>query len=143
MSHGLKSGLLLGVAAAAALLASSGPALAHPSPFTLDQVMSAPLPSDLTASKTDAVAWVFSARGVRNVWIAVAGRKAAPVTSFTEDKFQIDNLAWSDDGGSIAFTRGQSIEDAKPATELIRDLRAHKIPHDELVIPNEIHDMAL
>ena len=39
--------------------------------FTLEQVMSAPFPSDLVAAPTGgSVAWVFNDRGVRNVWVA-------------------------------------------------------------------------
>ena len=39
--------------------------------FTVEQVMSAPFPSDLTAAAHgSAVAWVSNSRGERNVWIA-------------------------------------------------------------------------
>ena len=39
--------------------------------FTLEQVMSAPFPSELTAAPGGGkVAWVLNERGARNVWIA-------------------------------------------------------------------------
>src|SRR4051794_37377833 len=39
-------------------------------PFSVDQVISAPFPSDLTASAAGKIAWVSNARGVRNIRIA-------------------------------------------------------------------------
>ncbi len=39
--------------------------------FTLEQVMSAPFPDELTAAPAGgAVAWVFNTRGARNIWVA-------------------------------------------------------------------------
>jgi len=41
------------------------------SSFTLEQVMSAPFPSELTAAKSgNRVAWVFDQEGRRNIWVA-------------------------------------------------------------------------
>ncbi|HEY6122661.1 MAG TPA: hypothetical protein VIV66_22085, partial [Pyrinomonadaceae bacterium] len=46
-----------------------GSSLAQPSKlFTIDQVMSAPFPSAITASSTGKIAWVQNAKGVRNIW---------------------------------------------------------------------------
>ena len=76
--------------------------------FTLEQVMSAPFPSDLTAGHTGgAVAWVFDARGARNVWIAeppdCRGRAA---TSYNgDDEQQITDLAFTPDGESLVYVR--------------------------------------
>jgi len=55
--------------------------------FTLEQVMSAPFPSDLSASKSGAkVAWVLSAKGARNVWVAEPpAYKGRQLTSYAED----------------------------------------------------------
>src|SRR6202171_4742611 len=40
-------------------------------PFTLEQVMSAPFPANLTAAKTgNRVAWTLDEQGKRNVWVA-------------------------------------------------------------------------
>src|SRR5580698_938103 len=43
------------------------------SPFTLEQVMSAPFPSAPVVWQSGGkVAWVYNARGVRNIWVAEA-----------------------------------------------------------------------
>ena len=78
-------------------------------PFTIDQVLSAPFPENLTASpKGDAVAWVQDAAGVRNIWIARApDYKAVQFTNFTEDDgHEIPDLVWKPDGSGL--------DDSKP-----------------------------
>jgi dipeptidyl aminopeptidase/acylaminoacyl peptidase len=73
-------------------------------PFTIDQVLSAPFPENLTASpKGDAVAWVQDAAGVRNIWIARApDYKAVQFTNFTEDDgHEIPDLVWKPDGTGL------------------------------------------
>ncbi|MDP9170164.1 MAG: S9 family peptidase, partial [Acidobacteriota bacterium] len=84
------------------------PLLAAP-PFTIEQVLSAPFPSDMTASpKGDAVAWVQDAKGVRNIWVAREPEwQGAPVTRFSSDDGQeIGDLAWKADSSAVFFTRG-------------------------------------
>jgi len=92
---------------------------AHPAAFTLNDVMQAPFPSYMLAAPTGAaVAWVFNAKGCSNIWVADPshGAKARQITPYTEDGgFDIGELAWSPDTKSIAFTRGQSLEDETPA----------------------------
>jgi dipeptidyl aminopeptidase/acylaminoacyl peptidase len=92
---------------------------AHPAAFTLNDVMQAPFPSYLLAAPTGAaVAWVFNAKGCSNIWVAdpSPGAKARQITPYTKDDgFDIGELAWSADTKSIAFTRGQSLEDETPA----------------------------
>jgi len=90
----------------------------HRAAFTLDDVMQAPFAWDLLAAPTGtAVAWVFNAKGCSNVWVADShGAKARQITPYTgDDGFDIGELAWSPDTKSIAFTRGQSLEDETPA----------------------------
>jgi dipeptidyl aminopeptidase/acylaminoacyl peptidase len=72
----------------------------------------------LAAPTGAAVAWVFNAKGCSNIWAADPshGAKARQITPYTEDDgFDIGELAWSPDTKSIAFTRGQSLEDETPA----------------------------
>ncbi len=92
---------------------------AHPAAFTLDDVMQAPFASDLLAAPTGAaVAWVFDARGCSNIWVTDPshGAKARQITPYTEcDGSDIGELAWSPDTKSIAFTRGESLEEETPA----------------------------
>src|SRR6266403_607403 len=92
---------------------------AHPAAFTLNAVMQAPFPYDMVAAPTGAaVAWVFDAKGRRNIWVADLshGAKARQITPYTEDDgFAIGELAWSPDTKSIAFTRGENLWDETPA----------------------------
>jgi dipeptidyl aminopeptidase/acylaminoacyl peptidase len=76
--------------------------------FTLDQILSAPFPTDLVASPADGkLAWVFNDRGIRNIWVAeppnYVGRK---LTSYTEDDGQeLTGLEWSGEGKTLVFVR--------------------------------------
>jgi len=77
--------------------------------FTLEQVLSAPFPSDLTAARTGgAVAWVFDAKGARNVWIAEPpDYRGRAVTSYAGDGGQeITELGFTPDGKSLVYVRG-------------------------------------
>src|SRR5204862_8133160 len=77
--------------------------------FTIEQVMSAPFPDELTAAPSGgAVAWVFNTRGARNIWVAAppdyAGRA---VTAYADDDGQeVGDLRWTPDTRAIVFVRG-------------------------------------
>lgn len=82
-------------------------------PYTLEQIMSSPFPEGLTAAPSGgAVAWVFNARGVRNIWVAQPpSYQARAITSYAEDDGQeIGELAWTPDGKAIVYTRGGDME---------------------------------
>src|ERR1700722_2519258 len=87
---------------------------ASPARFSLEQVLSAPFPSELTAApKGGAVAWVLNEHGARNVWIADApaysGRR---LTNYHDDDGQeIAQLTWTPDGRSLLFVRGGDFEE--------------------------------
>jgi dipeptidyl aminopeptidase/acylaminoacyl peptidase len=82
--------------------------------FTLEQVMSAPFVSELTAAPAGArVAWIADEQGRRNIWAAQLGSHASAqqITHYTEDDGQeISGLAWSADGEWLAYTRGGDAE---------------------------------
>ncbi len=101
-----------------AVLAGLGLAVAQQKPFTLEQVMSAPFPSDLVAAPAGGkMAWVFDVCGVRNIWVAEPpDYKAREVTSYAEDDGQeIDELAWTPDARAIVYVRGGDFETNREA----------------------------
>ncbi|MDQ1452045.1 MAG: hypothetical protein QOK38_1911 [Acidobacteriaceae bacterium] len=101
---------------ALSFLATLVPSYAAPfeQKFTLDEVMSAPFVSDMTAAPAGArVAWIANDQGRRNIWVAQLGSHASAqqITHYTEDDGQeISGLAWSADGEWLAYTRGGDAE---------------------------------
>ena len=91
-----------------ALLCAAVPAAAQQSPFTIEQVLSAPFPDQLVAAKSGAIAWTFDARGIRNIWAVTApDAKARQVTSYPADDGQeLTDLHFTPDGRSIVYVRG-------------------------------------
>jgi dipeptidyl aminopeptidase/acylaminoacyl peptidase len=80
-------------------------------PFTLEQVLSAPFPDDLTAAKTDnRLAWVFNDQGKRNIWVAeVPDVKAHQLTNYTQDDGQeISSVQFSAGASYLVYVRGGS-----------------------------------
>ena len=91
--------------------------------FTLEQVLTAPFPTDLVAALAKGrFAWVSSTQGQRNIWIAEPAEdgktySTRSVTRYSADDGQeIGELAWTPDASAIAYTRGGDLEFSdKPA----------------------------
>src|SRR5437879_13533167 len=80
------------------------PAAAQQRSFTIEQALSAPFPDELVAApEGGALAWVFSAQGARNIWIATGpdylGR--ALTTYWRELGQEIGKLVWTRDGRAL------------------------------------------
>jgi dipeptidyl aminopeptidase/acylaminoacyl peptidase len=77
--------------------------------FTLEQVMSAPFPSELAVARNaPRIGWVFNLSGVRNVWVADAPAFAArQVTHYAaDDGMPLASLRLTPDGKTAVFARG-------------------------------------
>jgi dipeptidyl aminopeptidase/acylaminoacyl peptidase len=101
--------MLLSALLALAPPPAAGPATPAASAFTLEQVLSAPYPMDLTAARSGgAVAWVFDANGSRNVWVSeppeYRARAATPYTG--DDGQEISDLQFTPDGRNLVYVRG-------------------------------------
>jgi len=76
---------------------------------TIDQLMSAPFPTELTAAPAGGkVAWVENARGLRNILVAEPpDYKARAITSYKADDGQeVGSLEWTPDARAVVYTRG-------------------------------------
>ena len=83
--------------------------------FTVQQVLSSPFPSNLVAaSRLGRVAWVFNARGSRNVWMAdIPSFAARPITHYSGDDGQpIASLRITPDGRTLVYVRGSETNEA-------------------------------
>jgi dipeptidyl aminopeptidase/acylaminoacyl peptidase len=91
------------------LLAFSPDPAAAQQQFTLEQVLSAPFPTDLvSASKGNAFLWVQDERGHRNLWIAAGpDYRGRQVTSYDQDDGQeLSDEQLTSDGASIVYVHG-------------------------------------
>ena len=94
---------------AGVLLAS----LALAKTFTLEQVLSAPFPSELIAAPGGGkVAWLLNECGARNIWMAAAPDfKGVRLTNYTKDDGQdVGQLRWTPDGKAVIYVRGGDLE---------------------------------
>ncbi|HXR32083.1 MAG TPA: prolyl oligopeptidase family serine peptidase [Verrucomicrobiae bacterium] len=83
--------------------------------FTLDQVLSAPFPANLVASKTGArLAWTLNEQGHRNIWVAEGPSfTARRLTAYNEDDGEaLSHLRFSPDGAAVIYVRGEGKNDA-------------------------------
>jgi dipeptidyl aminopeptidase/acylaminoacyl peptidase len=93
--------------------------------FTLEQVMSSPFPTSLTAAaKANRIAWVFNSEGERNVWIADTPQfEARQLTHYQGDDGQdIFAVKLTPDGKTAVFARGSEVSGdghvANPTSEI-------------------------
>ena len=85
--------------------------LAQPPAVTIDTLMAAPFPTELVAAPAGgAIAWVASASGVNNVWVAEAPdyRGRAVTTYPADDGLWITELGWTSDAKHLVYVRGDS-----------------------------------
>ena len=92
------------------------------SSFTLEQVLSAPFPSDLVASAYgNHFAWVSNKVGRRNVWLATPAASgkdydSRQLTAFSEDDGQdVADIAFVPRHDGVLFVRGGDFEDPDKA----------------------------
>jgi dipeptidyl aminopeptidase/acylaminoacyl peptidase len=86
---------------------------AAPKPFTLEQVMGAPFPSELTASEHGGkIAWVIDEHGQRNLWVAEGpAYKGRKLTNHQADDGQeIAQLKWLPDASAVVYVCGGDFE---------------------------------
>ena len=99
------------------LLMSAGVSLAlgaEAATFTLEQVMSSPFPRNLVAAKNSGrVAWVFDAKGSRNVWVADAPNfSARQVTHYSGDDGEpMASLQITPDGRTVVYVLGSELNE--------------------------------
>jgi dipeptidyl aminopeptidase/acylaminoacyl peptidase len=114
LERSLALALLCGVASmsVAASAIAQGP--------TLESVLSAPFPTDLTASSGDGrIVWISNEQGVRNVMLAERRADGSfatrALTGYTrDDGYELDHLTWANGGKAIVFTGGGSLEGGGP-----------------------------
>ncbi len=99
--------LPLGALAFVASLATAP--LAAQAPFTLDQVMGAPYPTNLTAAASgERVVWTLNERGLRNIYVAEGPSfTARRLTNYEQDDGQeLTAVRISADGRWVVYIRG-------------------------------------
>jgi Tol biopolymer transport system component len=83
--------------------------------FSLQQVLSSPFPTNLVAAEHgNRIAWIFSSKGERNVWVADAPNfEARQVTHYRgDDGMPIAALKLTPDGRTVVYARGSEVNGA-------------------------------
>ena len=78
-------------------------------PFSLEQVLSSPFPTNLVAAEhAGRIAWVFATKGERNVWVADAPNfEGRQVTHYVgDDGMPLAALKLTPDGKTVVYARG-------------------------------------
>jgi dipeptidyl aminopeptidase/acylaminoacyl peptidase len=91
------------------------PAALSAQSFTLQQVLSAPFNSDLSASPAGKrFVWVANQEGKRNLWLAEANAGSYASHALThydaDDGQDIGDVAWTPDAESVVYVRGGDLE---------------------------------
>ena len=100
-------------------------------PFTVEQIMSSPFPSELiAATHGNRVVWVLDARGVRNVWVAEGPdfiHSARQLTHFTIDDGQpIASLRLTPDGKTALYVLGTELNDGQESANPLSSIKGAK-----------------
>lgn len=85
------------------------PAKAQKEAFSMEEVISNPFPSNLSAStQTDRIVWAFNEEGHRNLFVAEGSKyKTRQLTSYNSDDGQaLSSVSISADGNWIVYIRG-------------------------------------
>jgi dipeptidyl aminopeptidase/acylaminoacyl peptidase len=110
-------------------LLCTAPAMAR---FTLEQVLSAPYPTELTAAKAaPRIAWVFNSKGVRNIWVADAPAfQARQITHYSTDDGQpISSVRLTPDGETVVYVRGTETNSAGEVADPTANVQQ---PHEQV-----------
>jgi dipeptidyl aminopeptidase/acylaminoacyl peptidase len=104
------------------LLCSPFPCSAQTAPraFSLEQVLSSPFPTGLVSAEHGGrIAWVFAAKGERNVWVAEAPNfEARQVTHYAgDDGMPIAALQLTPDGKTVVYARGSEVNSASETAD--------------------------
>lgn len=97
--------------------------------FTLEQVISSPFPTGLVAAlHSPRVAWVFNAKGVRNLWVADAPDFAArQITRYDgDDGLPIASLRITADGRTLVYVRGSEANENGRVADPTNGISARK-----------------
>jgi dipeptidyl aminopeptidase/acylaminoacyl peptidase len=85
--------------------------------FTLEQALSAPFSSQLTAAPAQgAFAWITNEQGSRNLWVATRNAdgktySSQQLTKYSQDDgIEIGDIAWTSDAEFIVYVRGGDFE---------------------------------
>ena len=93
--------------------------------FTLQQVMSAPFSSELSAApKGERFVWISNQEGKRNLWVFEDGNALALTHYDSDNGIDLGDIAWTPDGESILYVRGGDFEfpsKASPNPALVKD----------------------
>ena len=103
----------------ASIVLCSKVAFAQTQAFQIEQIFSAPFPSDLVASRVGGrFAWVFNLRGSRNIWMAEpsqSGYVTRALTTYTgDDGIDVGQLSWDAQGDTVLYVRGGDLEGGGP-----------------------------